>query len=114
RRGVRGRAAGRGGGAAGDGGGPAPFMSVRVMSARIHPAAFVDPAAELGVDVEIGPGTVVGPEVRVGDRTRVGAHALLTGWTRIGRDCRIHHAAVLGSPPQDLKFQGGRTGLVVG
>jgi len=89
-------------------------MSARIMSAGIHPAAFVDPAAELGVEVEVGPGAVIGPEVRVGDRTRIGAHALLTGWTRIGRDCRIHHAAVLGSPPQDLKFQGGRTGLVVG
>ena len=84
------------------------------MSAGVHAAAFVDPAAELGVGVEIGPGTLVGAEVRIGDRTRVGAHALLTGWTRIGADCVLHHGAVLGSPPQDLKFSGGRTGLVVG
>ncbi len=81
---------------------------------RIHPASFVDPAARLGVDVEIGPGTLVGPDVRIGDRTRIGAHALLTGWTRIGSDCRIHHGAVLGSPPQDLKFKGERTELVIG
>ena len=81
---------------------------------RIHPASFVDPAAQLGVDVEVGPGTIVGPDVRVGDHTRVGAHALLTGWTRIGSGCRIHHGAVLGSPPQDLKFKGGRTELVIG
>ena len=74
------------------------------MSAGVHAAAFVDPAAELGVGVEIGPGTIVGPDVRIGDRTRVGAHALLTGWTRIGSDCVLHHGAVLGSPPQDLKF----------
>ena len=81
---------------------------------RIHPASFVVPAAQLGVDVEVGPGTIVGPEVRIGDRTRVDAHALLTGWTRIGSGCRIHHGAVLGSPPQDLKFKGGRTELVIG
>ena len=84
------------------------------MGTRIHPASFVDPAAELGVEVEIGPGTIVGPAVRIGDRTRVGAHALLTGWTRIGAGCRIHHGAVLGSPPQDLKFKGERTELHIG
>jgi UDP-N-acetylglucosamine acyltransferase len=80
----------------------------------IHPASLVDPAAQLGVGVEVGPGTIVGPDVRIGDRTRIGANALLTGWTRIGTDCRIHHGAVLGSPPQDLKFKGGRTDLVIG
>jgi len=70
----------------------------------IHPAAFVDERAELGIGVEIGPGAVIGPHVRVGDRTTIGSHALLTGWTRIGSGCRIHHGAVLGSPPQDLKY----------
>jgi|SRR5689334_726945 len=81
---------------------------------RIHPGAWVDPAAQLGADVEVGPGTIVGPEVRIGDRTRIGAHALVTGSTRIGSDCRIHHGAVLGSPPQDLKFKGERTELAIG
>ncbi len=84
------------------------------VGTRIHPASFVDPAARLGVDVEVGPGTIVGPEVEIGDHTRVGAHALLTGWTRIGSGCRIHHGAVLGSPPQDLKFKGERTQLLIG
>ena len=72
----------------------------------VHPAAFVDERAELGVGVEIGPGAVIGPNVRVGDRTTIGSHTLLTGWTRIGAGCRIHHGAVLGSPPQDLKYLG--------
>jgi UDP-N-acetylglucosamine acyltransferase len=84
------------------------------VSTAVHPASFVDERAQLGVDVEVGPGAVIGPEVRVGDRTSVGSHALLTGWTRIGSDCRIHHGAVLGSPPQDLKYRGERTELVVG
>ncbi len=70
----------------------------------VHPAAFVDERAELGAGVEIGPGAVIGPNVRVGDRTTIGSHALLTGWTSIGGGCRIHHGAVLGSPPQDLKY----------
>lgn len=85
------------------------------MSATaIHPAAFVDDAARLGVGVEIGPGAVVGPHVTVGDRTRIGSHALLTGWTTIGRECRLHHGAVVGSPPQDLKYSGEPSYLVMG
>ncbi len=84
------------------------------MSTVVHPGAFVDERAQLGVDVEIGPGAVIGPEVRIGDRTTIGSHALLTGWTRIGSGCRIHHGAVLGSPPQDLKYRGERTELQIG
>ena len=75
------------------------------MSTMVHPAAFVDDHAQLGTGVTIGPGAVIGPHVRVGDRTTIGSHALLTGWTRIGSGCRIHHGAVLGSPPQDLKYE---------
>ncbi len=84
------------------------------MSTKIHPAAFVDPGARLGVDVEIGPGAVIGPDVTIGDRTRVDSHALVTGWTTIGQECRIHHGAVLGTPPQDLKYLGLPSQLVVG
>ena len=84
------------------------------MSTSIHPAAFVDERAELGVDVQIEPGAVIGPHVRIGDRTRVGSHALLAGWTRIGSDCDLHHGAVLGSPPQDLKYAGEPSFLEVG
>jgi UDP-N-acetylglucosamine acyltransferase len=84
------------------------------VSTRIHPAALVDPGAELGVGVEVGPGTVVGPQARIGDRTRVGSCALVTGWTRIGSDCRLHHGAVVGSPPQDLKYPGEESYLEIG
>ena len=76
------------------------------MSARVHPAAVVEAGARLGEDVSVGPGTIVGPHVSVGDRTRIGGCALLTGWTTLGPDCEIHHGAVLGSPPQDLKYTG--------
>lgn len=84
------------------------------MSTAIHPAAFVDERAQLGVDVTVEPGAVIGPHVRVGDRTRVGSHALLTGWTRIGHDCHLHHGAVIGSPPQDLKYTGEESYLEIG
>ena len=84
------------------------------MSVRIHPAAHVDPGAELGVDVTVGPGAVVGPHVRVGDRTRLDSHTLVTGWTTLGADNHVHHGAVLGSPPQDLKYSGERSDLAIG
>lgn len=84
------------------------------MSARIHPAAWVESGAQLGVDVEVGPGAVIGPHVRIGDGTRIGSCALVTGWTTLGAGCRLHHGAVVGSPPQDLKYQGGESYLVVG
>lgn len=85
------------------------------MSATlVHPAAFVDERARLGTGVTIGPGAVIGPDVQVGDGTEVGSHVLLTGHLTVGRGCRIHHGAVLGSPPQDLKFRGEKSFLEVG
>ena len=84
------------------------------MATRIHAAAFVDPGARLGADVEVGPGAVIGPDVTLGDGTRVGSHALVTGWTSVGRDCVLHHGAVLGTPPQDLKYAGEPSYLEVG
>ena len=77
------------------------------MSVRVHAGAYVDPAARLGADVEVGPGTVIGPNVEVGDRTRIESCARLEGWTRIGCDCHVSHGAVLGTPPQDLKYRPG-------
>ena len=84
------------------------------MTTTIHPGSFVDERAKLGVGVSVGPGAVIGPNVSIGDRTSVGSHALLTGWTRIGADCKLHHGAVLGSPPQDLKYGGEISYLEVG
>ncbi len=84
------------------------------MSPRVHPGAFVDPAARLGVDVVVGPGAVVGPHVTLGDRVRVDSHALVTGWTRVGADAHVHHGAVLGTAPQDLKYAGAESYLEVG
>jgi UDP-N-acetylglucosamine acyltransferase len=84
------------------------------MSGAIHPGAFVDPRAEIGAGVEIGPGAVIGQHARIGDGTVVGSHALITGWTRVGERCRLHQGAVLGSPPQDLKYPGEPSYLEVG
>ena len=81
---------------------------------RIHPAAFVEPGAKLGAGVEIGPAAVIGAHVEIGDGTRIGSCALVTGWTKVGDHCRLHHGAVVGSPPQDLKYAGGESYLEIG
>ena len=80
----------------------------------IHTTAVVNPRAELGEDVTLGPYSVVGPDVVVGAGTRIGAHVVLEGRTTVGRGNRILHGAVLGGPPQDLKYRGETTYLRVG
>jgi UDP-N-acetylglucosamine acyltransferase len=81
---------------------------------RVHPTAVVDGDAELGTGVEVGPYAIVGPGVVVGDGTQVGPHVLIERNTRLGEDCRIAKGAVLGTDPQDLKFTGEETFLMVG
>lgn len=80
----------------------------------IHETAVVDPTAELGIGVEIGPYCVVGPHVRIGDGTRLANQVTVEPYTTIGADCEIHTGAVLGGPPQDKKFHGEISYLVVG
>lgn len=80
----------------------------------IHPTAIVDPDAELGQGVVVGPWALVGPRVRIGDGTEIGPRVLIERDTTVGEDCRIFNGAVLGTDPQDLKFQGENTVLEVG
>lgn len=83
-------------------------------SPAIHPTAVVDPTAKLGANVRIGAYSVIGAEVEIGDGTIVGSHCTIDGPTRIGRDNRIHAHAAIGGDPQDKKFAGERTELVIG
>ncbi len=80
----------------------------------IHSTALVHDLAELGTGVTVGPGTIIGPGAVVGDGTEIGSNVLIERNTVIGRDCRIFHGAVLGTEPQDLKYEGEDTRLVVG
>ena len=80
----------------------------------IHPGAVIHDDAELAPDVTVGPGAVIGPGVHIGSGTTIGSNVLIERDTTIGEDCRIHHGAVLGSDPQDLKFEGETARLEVG
>jgi UDP-N-acetylglucosamine acyltransferase len=82
--------------------------------AQIHPTAIVDPGAELAESVSIGPYAVVGAGVRIGEGTRIGAHCTLEGPMTLGRDNVVHPHAALGCTPQDMKYKGEPTELVVG
>lgn len=80
----------------------------------IHPTAIVDPSAVLGTDVEIGPYCLVGPGVVLGDRCRLLSHVVVEGPTELGPDNEVAPFASLGGAPQDLKYGGEPTRLVVG
>ncbi len=82
--------------------------------ATLHATAIVDPAAKLGAAVEIGPFCVVGPGVELGDRVRLHSHVVIAGRTTIGADCEIFPFASLGHAPQDKKFAGENSSLVIG
>ena len=80
----------------------------------IHPTALVDAGALLDDTVSVGPYAVIGAEVRIGAGTSVGAHCVIDGRTTIGRDNRIFPFAALGAAPQDMKYGGEPTELVIG
>jgi UDP-N-acetylglucosamine acyltransferase len=80
----------------------------------IHEQALVESSASIAADAEIGPFCVIGPDVEIGGGTTVGAHTVIRGPTRIGRDNRIFSFASVGEAPQDLKYNGEPTELVVG
>lgn len=84
------------------------------MTTNIHPTAVIDPAAKLGTDVSIGPYCVVGPHVELGDGVRLISHVAIDGRTRIGDRTVVYPFASLGHPPQDLKYKGEPSELIIG
>lgn len=82
--------------------------------AVVHPTAIVHPGAEVGSGAVIEAHAIVGEHVRLGQGCRVGASAVVDGWTQIGDDTVIFPFASIGLIPQDLKFRGEQTRLVIG
>ena len=85
-----------------------------MVAARIHATAVVDVAAQIDSSVEVGPYAVIGPHVSIGAGSSVGAHCVIEGRTTIGADNRIFQFASLGAVPQDKKYAGEPTELVIG
>jgi UDP-N-acetylglucosamine acyltransferase len=85
-----------------------------VTQTRVHSTAVIAAGAALDADVEIGPYAIIGAHVQIGSGTRVGAHTVIDGHTRIGKDNQIFHHASIGAPPQDLKYRGEPSELIIG
>ncbi len=84
------------------------------MSVTIHSTAVVDEGAKLAPSVTVGPYSVIGPEVEIGDETEIGAHVVIEGPTHIGRRNHIFPFASIGQIPQDLKYRGERSEVIIG
>lgn len=84
------------------------------MVASIHATAIVEDGARIGEGVTIGPYCAVGPEVEIGDGAVLEAHAVVGGRTRLGTDTHVYPFASVGQRPQDLKYAGEPSELVVG
>ena len=80
----------------------------------IHPTAIIDPAAVLADDVRVGPYSVIGPDVAIGRATVIGSHVVLKGPTTIGEHNQVFQFASIGDAPQDKKYAGEPTRLVIG
>jgi UDP-N-acetylglucosamine acyltransferase len=80
----------------------------------IHPTAIIHPKAKLDSAVNVGPFTVIDEDVELGADCVVGPHVYLTGHTKIGSGNKFHAGAIIGDAPQDLKYKGEPTRLVIG
>jgi len=80
----------------------------------IDERAIIDPSARIGNNVSIGPYAVIGKDVEIGDGCQIGPHVVINGPTTLGRDNRIFQFASIGDEPQDKKYAGEPTRLVIG
>ncbi len=81
---------------------------------RIHASAVVDSQAQIASDVEIGPYSVIGPNVKIDSGSKIGSHTVIEGYTTIGKENIFAHFAAIGGPPQDMKYRGEPTQLIIG
>ncbi|GAA5219738.1 acyl-ACP--UDP-N-acetylglucosamine O-acyltransferase [Membranihabitans marinus] len=80
----------------------------------VNDNAFIHPAAKLGSNVKVEPFTTIAGDVEVGEGTWIGPHVTIMDGVRIGKNCKIFPGAVLGAIPQDLKYKGENTMLILG
>jgi UDP-N-acetylglucosamine acyltransferase len=80
----------------------------------IHPTAIIDSGATIGQGVTIGPYCIIGPRVTIGDHVTLKSHVVIDGRTTIGAHTTVHPFASLGGVPQDLKYAGEDTELIIG
>jgi len=84
------------------------------MKTKIHETALIDPKAEIGAGVDIGPYCIVKKGVSIGRNTKLVSHVIVEGDTEIGESCTFHPFSCIGLPPQDMKYKGETTRLIIG
>lgn len=80
----------------------------------IHETAIIDPKTKIADNVSIGPYSVIGPDVEIGENTNIHSHVNISGHTKIGKRNTIYPFASIGNDPQDLKYKGEETKLIIG
>lgn len=91
-----------------------PVLQGKDMTTEIHPTAILDAKAELGTNVKIGPYSVVGPHVKLHDGVELKSHVVVEGRTTVGAETIIYPFASIGHAPQDLKYRGEPSELIIG
>ena len=90
------------------------FENSKSNKLKIHPSASVHPSAQLHDGVIVGQGAIIGPEVIIGSGTSVGPNSVIDGKTTLGKNNKIFPNVFLGLEPQDLKYKGANTELIIG
>jgi UDP-N-acetylglucosamine acyltransferase len=84
------------------------------VTAQIHPSAVIEEGAQIGDGCVIGPFCHIGPEVTLANNVLLKSHVVVSGQTSVGEGTEVYSFAVIGEIPQDLKFDGEKTSLVIG
>ena len=81
---------------------------------KIHATAIVSSEAELAHDVEVGPFCIIGPHVKIDEGTKLLSHVVMENWTTVGKHNVFFPFSVIGAVPQDLKYKGEKTEVIIG
>lgn len=84
------------------------------MTGKIHKSAIIESGAKIGKNVEIGAFSLIGANVEIGEGTIIKSHVVIEGFTKIGKNNVIFPFAVIGQNPQDLKFNGEKSEIIIG
>ena len=84
------------------------------MTQKIHPTAIIEDGASIGKEVEIGSYSIIGKNVKIGDKTIIKSHVVIEGITTIGEKNTIFSFAAIGQEPQDLKYKGEKSEVIIG
>ena len=89
-------------------------LGSKFKGVNVHPNAFVDSSAELHDGVSIASGAIIGPNVIIGSGTQIGPNAVIQGKTKIGKENKVFPNVFIGLEPQDLKYKGASTEVIIG